>query len=630
MVSLVFAYAALIQSTWRGSTELHTITEGIAAILALIVGLVAIVRFYAKKNNTYLFVGTGFIGTALLDAYHAIVTSSFFDQLLPSGPPYLIPWSWNASRTFLALLMLLSYWAWKREQRLKAAGRIGEGAVYISVSALTLISFYFFAFVPLPRAYYPELFFGRPEEFISAALFLMALIGYLKKGTWRQDPFENALVVSLVIGFIGQALFMSRSFGLFDAMFDTAHMLKVITYAVVLVGLQVNSFHLYRQADRTATDLARVNESLEDERNLQQALIDNLPDYIYVKDVASRFVTTNAAHLKLLGAERVDDVVGKTDFDFFRRELAEQYYRDEQELLRSGSALPYKVEETEDIEGSPSWVLTTKIPLKDADGSIRRLVGLSRDVSELKQTIRELDTAKRLSEQQAAELERADGELEQFAYVASHDLQEPVRSLVSYSTLLREDLGEGLSEDAATDLDYIGKAANRMQTLITDLLAFSRAGRAAMKTEAVSLDACVDESLEALRSQLEQSGAQIERQVLPKVVGDATLLTQLYQNLLSNALKFSRSGEPVVELTARQTGDVWTLGVRDNGIGLEPDYADQIFEPFKRLHGLTEYPGTGGPRDDVANMRGKSRSELDGSPLRNQKISIVRPEVSRS
>ena len=114
-----------------------------------------------------------------------------------------------------------------------------------------------------------------------------------------------------------------------------------------------------------------------------------------------------------------------------------------------------------------------------------------------------------------------------------------------------------------------------------------------MKTEAVSLDACVDESLEALRSQLEQSGAQIERQVLPKVVGDATLLTQLYQNLLSNALTFSRSGEPVVELTARQTGDVWTLGVRDNGIGLEPDYADQIFEPFKRLHGLTEYPGTG-------------------------------------
>ena len=132
-----------------------------------------------------------------------------------------------------------------------------------------------------------------------------------------------------------------------------------------------------------------------------------------------------------------------------------------------------------------------------------------------------------------------------------------------------------------------------MQRVIADLLAFSRAGRAAMKTETVSLDECVDESLEALRSQLEQSGARIERQVLPRVVGDGTLLTQLYQNLLSNALKFARDGEPEVELTVQQTGDVWTLGVRDNGIGIEPEYVEQIFEPFKRLHGLTEYPGTG-------------------------------------
>lgn len=186
VVSLVLAYAALADSTWRGSTELHTDIEIIASILALIVGLVAIVRFYAKKNNTYLFVGTGFIGTALLNCYHAVVTSSFFDQLLPSAPPSMIPWSWNASRTFLALLMLLSYWAWKRERRLQAAGGIGEGTVYISVSVLTFISFCFFAFVPLPRAYYPELFFGRPEEFISAALFLMALIGYRKKGCGGQ------------------------------------------------------------------------------------------------------------------------------------------------------------------------------------------------------------------------------------------------------------------------------------------------------------------------------------------------------------------------------------------------------------------------------------------------------------
>ena len=203
------------------------------------------------------------------------------------------------------------------------------------------------------------------------------------------------------------------------------------------------------------------------------------------------------------------------------------------------------------------------------------------------------EEAEKTLEERAAELAESNAELEQFAYIASHDLQEPVRSLVAYSTLLREDLGKELSEDAATDLDYITKAANRMQRLITDLLAYSRAGRAAMKTETVSLDECVDESFEALRSHLEQSGVRIERQALPTVVGDATLLTQLYQNLLSNAVKFAGEGQPVVELTAQQTGDVWTLGVRDNGIGLEPEYAEQIFEPFKRLHGITKYQGTG-------------------------------------
>ena len=245
---------------------------------------------------------------------------------------------------------------------------------------------------------------------------MAALVGYWKKEIWRQDPFENGLLGALIIGFTGQALFMSRSFGLFDAMFDAAHILKVISYAVVLVELQARSFHLYRLAHRTATDLAALRESLASERNLQRALIDNLPDYIYVKDAASRFITTNAAHLKVLGAERIDDVVGKTDFDFFPREAAEQYYRDEQEVIRSGTALPSKFEEMEEVDGNPQWLLTTKVPLKDADGSVRRLVGISRDVTDLKQTIRALDTAKRLSEQQAEELERANTELEPFTY----------------------------------------------------------------------------------------------------------------------------------------------------------------------------------------------------------------------
>jgi hypothetical protein len=181
-LGLTLAYGLLRGSTWRGGADLHTHMEAAATMLALAVGVMALVRFYAKKDNTFLFIGTGFLGAAFLDGYHAVVTSHYFQAYLPSDLPSLIPWSWVASRFFLAALMYLSYLAWNREQRLGDKGRIGERTVYLFAGALTLSSFLFFAFVPLPRAYYPEIWFHRPEEFVPALFFLLALVGYLRKG----------------------------------------------------------------------------------------------------------------------------------------------------------------------------------------------------------------------------------------------------------------------------------------------------------------------------------------------------------------------------------------------------------------------------------------------------------------
>ena len=217
-------------------------------------------------------------------------------------------------------------------------------------------------------------------------------------------------------------------------------------------------------------------------------------------------------------------------------------------------------------------------------------VSLERQIT---QTIKDLGEAKSVSEKQAEDLAIANAELEQLAHAASHDLKEPVRNLVSYSTLLREDLGEDLSDDVAMDLEYITGAANRMGKLVDGLLSLSRASRSSMKREPVLIENCVTKSLEALRTRVLESGSHVEWDTLPEVTGDSFLLTQLYQNLLANAMKFTESGSPVIRLTAEQTGDVWTLGVRDNGIGISPEYSDQIFAPFKRLHGMTEFEGTG-------------------------------------
>ena len=263
--ALLFGSLLLRNSSWQGSTQLHTLMESIACFLAFMVGTVALVSFYSKKSNTLLFLGTGFFGTALLDGYHTFVTSEWFAHFLPSPPASLIPWSWNASRVFLAILMFLSWWTWRSENRLGAVGRIGERSVYAAVGTLTIASFFFFAFVPLPRAYYPEFPFGRPEEFVAAGFFLVALAGYLKKGHWKSDRFEHWVVLSLLVGFTGQAMFMASSYRLFDAMFDIAHLLKNVSYACVLTGLFISMHHLFSRAESSTQRLSQANLALEGE-----------------------------------------------------------------------------------------------------------------------------------------------------------------------------------------------------------------------------------------------------------------------------------------------------------------------------------------------------------------------------
>jgi len=191
------------------------------------------------------------------------------------------------------------------------------------------------------------------------------------------------------------------------------------------------------------------------------------------------------------------------------------------------------------------------------------------------------------------ELERKNAELDEFTYVASHDLQEPLRKLISFGDLLRKDVGDELPERAARDLGFITDAARRMQTLVQDLLSLSRFGSSAMRLVLLPLDDCVDSALEALDERVMETGAEVVRDELPGISADRTLLTQLYQNLIGNALKFVGTERPRIHLTAELENGHHVLGVRDNGIGIKPEHAEQIFIPFKRLHGRAEYSGSG-------------------------------------
>ncbi|MFJ6504411.1 CHASE3 domain-containing protein [Streptomyces sp. NPDC091879] len=211
--------------------------------------------------------------------------------------------------------------------------------------------------------------------------------------------------------------------------------------------------------------------------------------------------------------------------------------------------------------------------------------------------VRELDFSEesRLRlDAQSADLKRSNAELEQFAYVASHDLQEPLRKVSSFTQLLQRRYGGQLDDRADQYIDFAVDGANRMQTLINDLLDFSRVGRVHHAHQSVDLDGVMKRTLSALSVGIEESGAVITRDELPTLVADPTQMSMLWQNLIGNAVKFRRPGEaPAIHVSAEQDGSLWKFAVTDNGIGIDPEYAEQVFVIFQRLHTKDTYKGSG-------------------------------------
>jgi signal transduction histidine kinase len=230
------------------------------------------------------------------------------------------------------------------------------------------------------------------------------------------------------------------------------------------------------------------------------------------------------------------------------------------------------------------------------DELISMMVSLGSRVGEF---LRRIDAERRLTETaneleaRNTELARSNADLEQFAYVASHDLSEPLRMVSGFVGLLARRYGGKLDDDADEFIGYAVEGVSRMRMLIDDLLAYSRVGRSENAMRMVDTGAVVERVLRVLESQIAESGAEIVRGELPRVRADETEIGQLFQNLLSNALKFRGEAAPVVEVGAERENGWWRFSVRDNGIGIEPRHADRIFKVFQRLNPREAYAGTG-------------------------------------
>ena len=362
---------------------------------------------------------------------------------------------------------------------------------------------------------------------------------------------------------------------------------------------------VYQKTAALNTELAerkRAELSARDSEALYHSLVDTLPINILRKDLQGRVTYGNKGYCEAMG-KPFSELLGKTDFELFPRDLASKYAADDDKVITTGTMFE-DIEEHRKPDGDCRYVHVLKAPVRDAR---REIVGT--------QVIFWDVTARKLAEEQltrtAADLARSNKELEQFAYVASHDLQEPLRMITSYTQLIAKRYGDKLDNDAREFINFAVDGARRMQRLINDLLAYSRVGSKGKALEPVAGADCLKAALDNLKVAIEECGANVTFDALPTVMADAGQLTQLFQNLIGNALKFRGTAGPHIHIGAKrrpapscpvptaqsprrqEKPEEWVISVRDNGIGIEPQYFDRIFVIFQRLHTQVQYPGTG-------------------------------------
>ena len=561
---------ALTRVDWAGNRQLHTLHETVSVVLALGVGAIALVRFHSRRSDTFLLLGAAFVGTACLDAYHALATSALVAERFPGSHLAAAgPWSWLAGRIFLAVFLWVNAPLRGASASIpRQDARLPARTVYLLAGGVTLVCLAFFTFVPLPPPYRPDFIVRRPAELIPGLFFLLAFLRHLRFGSWREWRFEHWLMLSLLFGLLSEVAFMTFATRPFDALTEAAHLAKGVSYICVMVGLLGSMYTLFRQADRSAAELARINAELQGEIDDERARRGGARPLL-------RHLARDALHRRprrlfppaqpgLAAGPRLDARRGwwrsaPTSSSSIRTTAASPTPR--------GSGCGWAADRS--ISRTATWPRTA--PTAGSPGARASLP-----------TARSLIYARwRASVQDQKRVEQMKND---FVSVVSHELRTPLTSIRGSLGLIAGGVGGALPEKARLLVDIAAKNSDRLVRLINDILDVEKieSGEMGFRFVPVELMPVVEAAVDGNRAYAQ--GYEVELRIVRavdgvRVWGDPDRLLQVMANLLSNGAKFSPRGGVVEVAVEAARGEV-RVAVTDHGRGIPADFQARIFDRF--------------------------------------------------
>ena len=570
----------------------HTLLEWSAFCAAIFTAILAFIHFRIKGDIVTPIIGMALFWAGCMDAFHTLAADRLIEATADNSN--LIPFTWAICRIFNALIIIggVSFiYFFKMSSNKKTLNFLFVTIIslFFGVTAYGTIQYCATSQV-LPETMFPDALVTRPWDLISLILFALSAIFILPAFHKRhRNHFSHALLISTVPNIATQLHMAFGSTALFDNHFNIAHFLKVISYLVPFFGLMLSYIQAFQdeKLEREITERKRAVKAVIDNEKRQRVMLESLPNALLLVDKDGNIELMNSRAEQYFGYQK-EEIIGKS----VETLIPVRFKQSHKKYVHSYSQKPVSrpmdkakrnlFGRRKDGSEFPVDVALMPIQINDKTFILSSIV----DMTERKK-------AEAKIAMKTKELERSNAELEQFAYVASHDLQEPLRKISSFAQLFAQKYQGQIDEDAEKYIHFIVDGASRMKTLIMDLLNFSRAGKQDVPFEPLDCLTIVDEAIANLKTMVEENQAEIIPDNLPTIMGNRTQFIQVFQNLIGNAIKFRRDESVKVHLGAEQKGDYWKFFICDNGIGFDPQFADKVFAIFQRLHSRAEFAGTG-------------------------------------